>query len=220
MMTSSTYRQSSVLTEQLDEADPQNALLSRMPMVRLDAEALYDTLLLIAGRLDETSYGPADPVEQRADGLVTPAKTERGWRRSIYVQQQRKKMATHMESFDFPQMNPNCIERRDSMVAPQALLLMNNGMVLELADHFAARVLSEVDDDVIKQIERVYQIALSRAPDDDEKQIGSEILNQLRADWTKQLSANGLPDEASVHAKALSAYCHAIMNSASFLFVD
>lgn len=220
MMTSSTYRQSSVLTEQPDEADPQNALLSRMPMVRLDAEALYDTLLLVADRLDETSYGPADPVEQRADGLVTPAKTERGWRRSIYVQQQRKKMATHLESFDFPQMNPNCIERRDSMVAPQALLLMNNGMVLELADHFAARVLSEVDDDAIKQIERVYQIALSRAPDEEENQVGLEILNQLRADLTKQLSANGLPDEASVHAKALSAYCHAIMNSASFLFVD
>jgi len=191
-------------------------------MVRLDAEALYDSLLLVAGRLDETPFGPADTVESRADGLITPAKTERGWRRSIYVQQQRKKLATHLESFDFPQMNPNCIERRDSIVAPQALHLMNNGMILELADHFAARVLREADTDVTKQIEQVCQIALSRAPDEEEKQIGLEMLNQLRADWANQLSAsaNDPVDQASANSKALAAYCHAIMNSASFIFVD
>lgn len=220
MMTSSTYRQSSVLTQRLEESDPQNALVSRMPMVRLDAEALYDSLLLVAGRLDETRFGPADPVASRADGLVTPAGTERGWRRSIYVQQLRKKMATHLESFDFPQMNPNCIERRDSMVAPQALHLMNNGMVIELAEHFAARVLREADADPAKQIERVYLIALSRAPDDEERQIGLETLNQLRAHWTTQLSGNEPPQSDTVHSEAMAAYCHAIMNSASFLFVD
>jgi Protein of unknown function (DUF1553)/Protein of unknown function (DUF1549)/Planctomycete cytochrome C len=222
MMTSSTYRQSSVLSPKLEQADPQNALFSRMPMVRLDAEALYDALLLVAGRLDETPFGPADNVEARADGLITPAKTERGWRRSIYVQQLRKKMATHMESFDFPQMNPNCIERRESMVAPQALHLMNNGMVFELADHFAARVLREAKSDVSKQIDRVNQIALSRPPDKEEKQIGLETLNQLKVDWTKQLSAdaNGQIDEATVESKALATYCHAIINSAAFLFVD
>ena len=108
-----------------------------MPLVRLDAEALYDTLLLVAGRLDETRFGPAMPSQVRPDGLVTPAGTARGWRRLIYVQQTRKQVPTHLENFDFPQMNPNCIERRDSTVAPQALHLMNNGMVRELAEHFA-----------------------------------------------------------------------------------
>jgi len=46
----------------------------------------------------------------RADGLATP----RGNRRSVYVQQQRKVVATHLEAFDFPQMNPNCVDRRDT----------------------------------------------------------------------------------------------------------
>ena len=54
MMTSSTYRQSSAVTPEHEQLDPDNALFSRMPLVRLDAEALYDTLLLVAGRLDET----------------------------------------------------------------------------------------------------------------------------------------------------------------------
>src|SRR5262249_8552884 len=79
--TSTADRQRSAATPALTAADPDNALLSRMPLVRLDAEALYDTMLLVAGRLDEYRYGPADAVEARPDGLVTPAGTDRGWRR-------------------------------------------------------------------------------------------------------------------------------------------
>src|SRR5262249_33634500 len=116
---SSAYRQSSAVTPERDKADPENALLSRMPLTRLDAEALYDTLLLVAGRLDETRYGPADAVQVRGDGQVTPTGGERGWRRLIYVTHMRKQLPTHLENFDYPQMNPNCVERHDSIVAPQ-----------------------------------------------------------------------------------------------------
>src|SRR5207244_3481214 len=52
MMTSATYRQCSAVTPDRKKRDPDNALWSRMPLTRLDAEALYDTLLLVAGRLD------------------------------------------------------------------------------------------------------------------------------------------------------------------------
>ena len=220
MMTSATYRQNSAVTSQHEEADPQNQLYSRMPLVRLDAESLYDSLLLVAGRLDETPFGPGDHVQSRADGLVMPVGTERGWRRSIYVQQLRKQLATHLESFDFPQMNPNCIERRDSMVAPQALHLLNNAMVLELAEHFATRVIDLAGAQPSRQIEEVYRIALSRPPSDEELHIGLEMLTRLHNDWTKQLSTSGQPDSAIVQSKSLAGYCHAIMNSASFLFVD
>ena len=65
MMTSATYRQASAITPELAKLDPENALYSRMPLVRLDAEALYDSLLLVAGRLDETRVGPADAVQVR-----------------------------------------------------------------------------------------------------------------------------------------------------------
>lgn len=101
MMTSATYRQSSHLSPKLIELDPDNQLYSRMPLRRMDAESLYDTLLLLAGRLDETRFGPADPVQSRADGLVIPTGTSKGWRRMIYVQQLRKQMISHLENFDF-----------------------------------------------------------------------------------------------------------------------
>ncbi len=235
MMTSATYRQSSVVTAGIltrsvrptivdvtlrVRLDPENRLYSRMPLVRLDAEALYDTLLLVAGRLDESRYGPADRVQARGDGLVTPVGTPRGWRRLIYVQQTRKQIVTHLENFDYPQMNPNCLSRRDSTVAPQALHLLNNGMIDQLAEHFARRVIAEAGNQPAQQVERVYLIALSRSPSDEEKKIGADALHKLTDEWAMQLAPAGRQDHQAAQVKALTTYCHAIMNSAAFLYVD
>jgi len=186
----------------------------------MDAEVLYDTLLLAAGRLDERRYGPADAVEVRKDGLVTPVGSERGWRRSVYVQQQRKQMATIFENFDLPQMNPNCIERRDSNVAPQALHLMNNAMIHKLADHFAERVQREVGNDPSRQIERVYLIALGRLPDHEERTIDAEALDALTKQWALTLSNKAGAKQDEPAQRALATFCHTAMNSAGFLYVD
>jgi hypothetical protein len=220
IMTSTTYRQGSTIPPEAKKLDPSNVLYSRMPLVRLDAESLYDSLLLVAGRLDETTGGPADAVQVRQDGLITPAGTAKGWRRLVYVQQTRKQLPTHAETFDFPQMNPNCIERRDSTVAPQALHLMNNGMVEQLALEFAKRVRRTAGGYPARQVDAVYLIALSRAPTSEEKKLGIEALEQLADEWEKQLSASGKPDREAAELKALATYCHAIMNSAAFLYVD
>jgi mono/diheme cytochrome c family protein len=220
MMTSSTYRQASTVTVEQEQLDPANALYSRMPLVRLDAESLYDSLLLVAGRLDDTPFGPADAVEARPDGLVTPRATSRAWRRLIYVQQLRKTLATHLENFDYPQMSPNCLERRESMVAPQALHLMNNGMVFELAEQFASRVKLEAGQDVAKQIEHAYLIALGRPPSNDERSLCQSALGRLATDWEQQLGAGGPPQPEAARDKALTVFCHALLNSAGFLYID
>ena len=219
LLTSATYRQSSMVTPVLAKLDPDDVLYGRMPLRRMDAEVLYDTLLLAAGRLDERRYGPADPVEARKDGLMTPAETDRGWRRAIYVRQQRKQMPTIFENFDLPQMNPNCIERRDSNVAPQALHLMNNAMIHKLADHFAERVQRQAGDDPARQIERVYLIALGRLPGREETDISLTVLCQLRAQWARDL-ANKKVSKIEPAGRALATYCHAILNSAGFLYID
>jgi hypothetical protein len=116
-------------------------------------------------------------------------------------------------------MNPNCIERRDSVVALQALQLTNSGMVHELAEQFARRVSDEVGADPVKQVERVYLIALSRLPGDWEKQVGIEALQKLSASWAVTPCGSEDPGHAAGQ-KALITYCHAIMNSAGFLYVD
>ena len=206
MMTSTTYRQSSASAPELAKLDPANAYYSRMPLVRLDAESLYDSLLLVAGRLDEARGGPADPVQARRDGLVTPTGTATGWRRLVYVQQMRKQLATHLETFDFPQMNPNCIERRDSTVAPQALHLLNNAMVEQLAVDFAKRVRREAGNDAGRQIDSIYLIALSRLPTADEMKLGREALVLFADEWEKHLAAAGKLDRDAAELKALATY--------------
>src|SRR5206468_3060337 len=114
------------------------------------------------------------------DGLVTAAESAKGWRRLIYVQQMRKRLPTHLETFDYPQMNPNCLERRNSTVAPQALHLMNNGMVHRLAESFADRVQREAGDDSARQVERGFLIALGRPPGQQEKEAALAALARLR----------------------------------------
>src|SRR5438445_6491248 len=191
-----------------------------MPVQRLDPEALYDTMRLVAGRLDEARYGPSDPLEVRGDGLITPAGTEKGWRRSIYVRQERKQVSTFHENFDLPAMNPNCIERRNSTVTPQALHLMNNGMIHRLAEQFALRVNREVGADPGKEIERIYLVALSRPPTDEEKEIGRVALANLTEQWAKHPGRTAKPNRNEAATWALATICHSILNSAEFLYVD
>jgi hypothetical protein len=213
MMTSSTYRQASTVTPALAKADPDNALLARMPLKRLEAEPLYDSLLMLAGRLDETRDGPPEPVEVRDDGMVTPIGTERGWRRSIYVAQRRTEIPTLLESFDLPPMSPNCLERNTSTVAIQALHLINNAMVEKLAELFAERVRKEAGDEPKKQIERAYWIALGRAPDEDERTASLQALNRFA-------QKEKAPPAGAANQKALASFCHALVNSAAFLYID
>ena len=243
MMTSSTYRQSSAVTPLLEKQDPENILLSRMPMKRMEAEVLNDTLLLISKRLDETRYGPPQPVEVRDDGLVTPIETPKGWRRSIYVTQRRTQLPTLLENFDMPAMSPNCLERNVSIVAPQALNLLNNAMIQKLAQSLAERVRKEAGDDPQRQVEQVYWIAYGRSATEEEKRLCLEALNRVAEPESRSSSSRAMDDRkvaASVasssskktelvldHKKneprdlvSLTNLCHTIMNSAAFLYID
>jgi hypothetical protein len=235
MMTSSTYRQSSAVTPALEKADPGDRLLSRMPMKRMEAEVLYDTLLLVSNKLDESRFGQPEPVVIRDDGLVTPVGTEKGWHRGIYVEQRRTKLPTVMESFDLPAMSPNCVDRSVSMIAPQALHMMNDVMIANLADSFAERVRKEAGTDLEKQIERAYWIALSRPPNDEERKISLDAVRRIRdAEGAKSaaLPASGVAAKpapgttaanggvADPAGAALMEFCHTLMNSAAFVYID
>jgi len=232
MMNSSTYRQSSALTPAIEKADPGNRLLSRMPMKRMEAEVLYDTMLLISNKLDESRFGQPEPVVIRDDGLVTPVGTEKGWHRGIYVEQLRTKLPTVMESFDLPAMSPNCVERSISMIAPQALHLMNDGMIARLAGSFAERVRKEAGPEPEKQIERAYWIAVSRPPNSEERKVSLDIVRRIRdAETTKAMAGAGStvagkpapatnPGMDDPSAMALEEFCHTLMSSAAFIYID
>ncbi|MBL8849463.1 MAG: DUF1553 domain-containing protein [Planctomycetaceae bacterium] len=219
LVNSATYRQSSLVTEQLTAADPDNRWLSRMPLRRVEAESLRDSLLSVAGCLDDVQFGPPADVDVRADGLVTAQATGGNGRRSIYVLHRRTKMPTILENFDSPQMGPNCIERGESIVAPQALHLLNNAIVKELAGQFAARVELDVGADRGAQIVRIHQLAFGTTPTADEVSAARHSLDRLEQAWRAAAGDAELTSEEAAR-RALGNYCHAIVNSAGFVYVD
>jgi len=222
IMTSSTYRQRSTVTSAHEQLDLDNVLMSRFPMKRMEAEVLWDTLLLLSGRLDETPFGAADGVNVRPDGLVTAVGSEKGWRRSIYVEHNRKQNMTILECFDLPRPTPNCLERQLSTVAPQALHLLNNETVYQLTLSLADRVLQEVGADPDSQIERCYQLILGRPPGLDEMQLATETLQQLRTAWieTESGTESESDPESDPDRTALANFGHVLINSAEFIYID
>lgn len=213
IMNSRTYRQSSRISEQQRRKDPNGRLLSRMPMRRMNAETLRDSLLFVSGTLDDAPGGPPDPVSIDREGLVSVQRTPGGgWRRSVYAQYRRTEIPTMMETFDYPEMGPNCIARTVSTVSLQPLMLMNNGRVRQWAEALAARVketlAGDAADDLEAQVDRVYRLALSRPPSDQERRLGVETLKEMESQW------GGKPDAP------LETYCHTVLNSAAFLYID
>lgn len=219
IVSSDTYRRASQATPELLTRDPDNRWLARMPLRRMDAEVLRDSLLFVAGQLDETPFGPPDDVQVQPDGLVTTTKTDRGWRRSIYVLHRRTKLPTLLESFDSPQMGPNCLQRGESIVAPQALHLLNDAAVHEWARQFAERVWREAAGTTLDRVRHIHRIAFGREPSDEELEIALETIHQLEQEWsTKPATTAPAADEAAM--QALTNYCHAIINSAAFSYID
>jgi hypothetical protein len=221
-MTSAAYCQSSAVSPAAIKGDPDNVLLSRFPMRRLDAEAIRDTVLQVAGRLEDRAFGPADELEVTPDGEVISKASKPRYRRSIYLLQRRSTPMTLLELFDAPRMDPNCLRRMQSTVPTQALQLWNSEMVRENSRYFAGRVIDSVGDDVEKQIERTYLAALSREPTAEERNLGQRAVEDLDRSWLEYLTNDPPAEPRATKARwlALATYCLTILNSPDFVYVD
>jgi len=213
LVLSTTYQQESRISEAAEKRDPRNQWLSRMPLRRLDAEELRDAILAVAGDLDNRMGGTSEPVQVRADGLVLT-----GRRRSIYLQQLRKHPPSLLEIFDLPAMNPNCLQRSDSLVATQALHLWNDTAIRQLAGRFAERVLNIAGER--EQVEAAWWIAFGRAPAPDESAACIESIQQLTAGLIEQPAAADESVKQDARRRAMGIFCHTLLNSANFLYLD
>jgi hypothetical protein len=212
LLLSRAYRQASV-AEAAQAVDPENLLLARMPLRRLDAEALRDALHAVAGRLDARLFGPPAPVSVRADGLIVDDPGQAGHRRSVYLRLRRTEMPSLLATFDYPEMQPNCIQRNVSTVSLQPLMLMNNQRVRELAGAFADRLLTAPPD--TDPVRLAFEAALQRVPAADEAAAAQAALGQAQTAWQN----DGLSSKRA-RREALAALCHTLFNTAEFLHVD
>jgi hypothetical protein len=183
LMSTAAYRQASRRGGAGEAADPENKLLWRMNVRRLEAEAIRDSMLATAGVLNPRMFGAPVPVMADEVGQIVVGKENldgegkvgapiplhgEEFRRSVYVLARRSRPLAMLETFDAPEMEPNCELRSVSTVAPQALLLMNNGFVLSQAELLAKRVRREAGEDAAAQIDRAWRLAYARPPKPEE----------------------------------------------------
>jgi hypothetical protein len=222
MLTSTAYRQSSKVQPTLQQADPDNVFLSRMPLRRMDGEVLHDSILKVTGRLDPTPFGPPAEVEIKPEGEVLAKGSTAGWRRSIYVLQRRRTPLTLLEVFDLPPMSPNCIERRQSTVPTQALQMMNSDVILEHSRYLAGRLIDEYGDNWERLVDQLYLRALSRHASAQETQQALEGMAEVEKQWESHLEIERFeaPKLATARWRALADFCHALLSSGEFLYID
>jgi hypothetical protein len=206
ILLSSTYQQSSLANAAGLAADPENRLLWRANRRRLEAEELRDSLLAVAGRLDSFSGGPA------FQDFATP-------RRSLYLMAARTgaKTAEFGPLFDAPDCSGIVERRTESIVAPQALFLMNDAQVTDLAKALADRIVREVPyGNDRERIGRLYQIALGRPPTEAEVDVGL----QFQGNGTDARRPEKAPAQAASATEAWVRYCHLVVCTNELMYID
>ena len=180
MVLSSTYQMSSTPSPQAQQSDPQNRLLSHMPVRRLEAEAIRDALLVVSGRLDRTMGGPGvlphlTPFMNGRGKPSTSGPADGNGRRSLYINVRRNFLTPMLTVFDYPVPFTTVGRRNVSHVPAQALLMMNNPIVAEQARLWSARIL-KAESAPEARITRMYEEAFSRPPTSDELKLAFDYI--------------------------------------------
>jgi len=199
IVTSATYRQSSRVTKELVERDPENRLLARGARFRLPAETVRDNALSIGGLLDSRVGGPSvypyQPKglwEEMAFGGVfsgqsyTPSEGQDLYRRSMYTIWKRTVPPPSLVTFDAPDRE-KCTARRARTNTPlQALVLLNDPTYVEAARGLAQLALTQAGKDPVERVRYAFRMATARFPDSKELRILQDTLSQQLADYRRQ----------------------------------
>ncbi|MBI85140.1 MAG: hypothetical protein CMJ81_18245 [Planctomycetaceae bacterium] len=218
ILLSSTYQMSSVPNAAVEKIDPDNVLLHRMRIRRLQGEVIRDSILQISGRLDHTLFGRSVPIHMTEFMQGRGRPSEKGaldgdGRRSIYLEVRRNFLSPMMLAFDTP-IPFNSVGRRNiSNVPAQALIMMNDPLVIEQARVWARRLLSDKDLSVEQRMENMYLAAFASPPRKTELSEGKNFLRQ-------QGKALGLAPEAyKTDERVWADLCHVMMNVKKFIFI-
>jgi hypothetical protein len=193
ILLSSTYQQASEDRAEARAKDPENLLAWRMNRRRMDLEATRDSLLFVAGQLDETHGGPAVNI------VTAPFST----RRTVYGQIERQNLPAFFRTFDFATPDSHTPQRFTTTVPQQALFLMNSPFVIEQAAALVKR--PEVDSAVQpgERIRRIYTLLFGREPTSEESTVGEQFIaagDDPEGNWQR--------------------YAQALMVSNEFVFID
>jgi hypothetical protein len=211
---STTYKQTSVYDANqhasAKKLDPDNRLLWRQRLGRLEGEAMRDAILAVSGTLNPRMFGPPVPIIRKGDGEINTPVSADGNRRSIYLQVRRSQPLTFLQLFDQPVIETNCTRREVSTVASQALTLLNSDFMIRQSDAFADRVLKE---DAKNPASHAIRQAFGRPATERESTLFATFLDQQT-----QHHAKTQPTDA--RRRAVADLCHMLLSANEFAYVD
>ena len=219
LVTAETYRQAANSELRIQNAewatvDPENRLLHRMPLRRLEAEAIRDAVLAVSGRLNSEIHGPSvlphvtPPMEGRGKPNSGPLDGE--GRRSIYINARRNFLTPLLLAFDYPVTFTPIGRRGTSALPSQALALMNDPFVVQGAERWAERALTEGGARTADRIAWLYETAFAREPTEDETAAAIDFLQ------AQSLKRGGSSEDPQVWADL----CHVLINVKEFIFIE
>lgn len=193
LVTSAAYRQSSRVTPELAERDPDNRLLARGPRFRMSAEAVRDQALFVGGLLSEKMHGPSVKPPRPASGLNAAFGSSVDWktseggdrfRRGLYTEWRRTSPYPSMVTFDAPNREVCTIRRNRTNTPLQALVTLNDPVYIEAAQGLARRMMED-GDSVADRIRRGFEFCLARQPTERELNRLSVLFGEALADYAK-----------------------------------
>lgn len=224
ILTSSTWRQrSQPADEQRQKAlriDPENRLHWQFAIRRLDAEALRDSLLEVAGTLNREPFRNAMAVARQPNGEAVIPPGEDQNLRSVYIKVRRLHPHSMLLAFDMPTMSVNCTQRDTSTVSTQALTLLNSDMMSRVSESFADRVLREQPD---QPAARAVVTAFSRRAKADELALLNAFLEEQQGRYVSESSEeeqNTPEAQRTARKKAVTDLCQMLLSSNEFAYVD
>ncbi len=219
LVTSRAYQMSSRPDDAVAEArDPANLWWHRMPIRRLEGEAIRDAMLAVSGRLDLAMYGPAVPVHltEFMDGRGRPGVSgplDGEGRRSIYVEVRRNFLSPMLRAFDTPVPFTTVGRRPTSNVPAQSLILLNDPFVHAEAARWAGRTQVATGGDRAERVRKLYWSAFGRAPTAAELEQSMTYLDSRGARGGR-LSGASDPEE-----EGWTDLCHVLFNVKEFVFL-
>jgi mono/diheme cytochrome c family protein len=226
IVTSATYRQSSMASKELIERDPENRLLARGPRFRLPAEMIRDNALAVSGLLNDKIGGPSVyPYQQKGlweemafgEGYsgqsYTPASGPDLYRRGMYTVWKRTVPPPSLTLFDAPDRE-KCTARRAVTNTPlQALVLLNDPTYVEASRALAERTLRNGGKSDQARINFAFRLATARTPDAQERTVLLDSLKEFRSSYaqdqgnaTKLLSVGDAKADSSLPPRELAAW--------------
>ena len=193
LVTSAAYRQSSKVSPELFERDPDNRLLARGPRFRLSAEMIRDQALFVSGLLSPKMYGPSVKPPRPSLGLSAAFGGGLDWqtsagedkfRRGLYTEWRRTSPYPSMATFDAPNREVCTIRRNRTNTPLQALVTLNDPVYIE-ASQALARRMRQSKPDSASRIDYGFRMCVSRPPSEGETKRLLALYEEAKAEFAK-----------------------------------